>query len=36
MPETPGITFAVPSGWDMSNNTGLMPPGEGVSDSLCG
>ena len=37
MPETPGRSFDVPSGWEMSNQTtGLTPVGEGVFRTLMG
>jgi hypothetical protein len=37
MPETPGRSFDVPSGWEMSNQTtGLTPVGEGVFRQLMG
>jgi hypothetical protein len=38
MPETPGRSFDVPSGWEMNNQqtTGLTPVGEGVFRTLMG
>lgn len=37
MPETPGRDFAVPNGWEMSQQTtGLTPVGEGVFRQLMG
>ena len=37
MPETPGRSFDVPSGWEMNNqSTGLTPVGEGVFRTLMG
>ena len=37
MPETPGRSFDVPSGWEMSSQTtGLTPVGEGVFRTLMG
>jgi hypothetical protein len=37
MPETPGRSFDIPSGWEMSNQTtGLTPVGEGVFRTLMG
>ncbi|KAF4636952.1 hypothetical protein G7Y89_g1138 [Cudoniella acicularis] len=37
MPETPGRSFDVPAGWEMSNQTtGLTPVGEGVFRQLMG